>query len=298
MTLDFRGRPASTSMQLRRASAPCTSCGPCTFGSSIPASFSCMTARRSFSVWPVSTACTRANQSGAGSSGSREKNSETMKRARSRSASEHGARGSSRSMTTASAPWNRALSTCSGSLPGTKRTVRSGLLWARSSVTIPLRPGRQPRLALLVGTVAMHRLPGSRRGRGGQDRSATASRGVDQQPEGASLHRHADAKICVPGPDACSRTHHGSRVLSLACWHTSQTPHGYSGLSLPSVWSFWRTRHSSKEETGGVPRRRVWVAGREERRPLALASSPHNRQRRPSWRWAVVATVGSSKRTK
>jgi len=44
------------------------SLGPCTFGSRIPASFSCMTARRSFRVWPVSTACTRANQRGASGS--------------------------------------------------------------------------------------------------------------------------------------------------------------------------------------------------------------------------------------
>ena len=51
----------------------------------------------------------------------------------------------------------------------------------------------------------------------------------------------------------------------------------------------------SSRVTGSMSLGRVRVPRRAERRPLALVSSPHSRQRRPSWRWAGVASRASKR---
>src|SRR6516225_5030994 len=127
------GRPASASMQASRASMAWIDSGPRTFGTRIPSSVGPIAARRSFNVWPDAGGWTRTKRSGRATAGSiPSRKVRTPRRAASRADSGNGVRGSSRSITTESAPLAQARSRSAGWSPATNSTERSGGALPRS----------------------------------------------------------------------------------------------------------------------------------------------------------------------
>src|SRR5438067_48737 len=107
------------------------SLGVCTFGINTPMRFGPITARRSFSVWPVCGGCTRDQICGPFLSSALESmNARVSSRALTRSDSGKGVRASSRSMTMASAPDSYDSLMSASSSPAQNRNVRSGLAFS------------------------------------------------------------------------------------------------------------------------------------------------------------------------
>jgi hypothetical protein len=145
-------------------------------------------------------------------------------------------------MTTASAPWNGALSTCSVSLPGTKRTERSGLLCVGSSVTIPPRPGRRPRFGCSLrqsSNPSMTRQLTDLRRAALEPSHQSRCRASRQRPESATVVRLTKDNLKSRSPDhrlgnTCEQSPTGTSWRSVGLAKTGAPP---GDMRSPAEWA-------------------------------------------------------------